>query len=70
MIENDILLIDISNNDKYTWTNIFYASTPKTSSSLLIIIGAVVGSLIGGIFLSFEFFYINGIKINRDIENH
>ena len=75
-IDNDVLLLDINNNDEYMWTNIFDLSAPKstlpTSSSppqqpnyKSIIIGAVVGSLIGGIFLSFGGFYLYKWNKNR-----
>src|SRR6266540_1149352 len=69
MVDSDILLLDISNNDEYTWTTIFEpsvqtkSSTPSTTTSsppsskrpnyTLIIIGAVVGSFIIGISLAF-----------------
>src|SRR6266498_1553035 len=33
MVDSDILLLDISNNDEYMWTNIFEPSIPKTISS-------------------------------------
>jgi len=78
-IDDDILLLDISNNDLYIWTNIFdpifdpkslttseTSMTPTTTRCPLtdsdttnptplapIISGAIIGSLIGGILLSF-----------------
>ncbi len=61
MTDSDILLLDISNNDEYIWTNVFDPTPPTSKPSMLstisktssIIIGAVVGSFI---LLSFGIF--------------
>ena len=72
--ESDILLLDISNNDEYIWTNDFdlsppsstpmnqtnstYSPTPTSTSTQQpddnkpALIGAIVGSLLGGALLS------------------
>ncbi|GBB96545.1 hypothetical protein RclHR1_02780008 [Rhizophagus clarus] len=62
-VESDILLLDISNNEEYIWSTTFDPSVPSSpsspsSSSLSSdspssnnIVGAIVGSLFGGIFL-------------------
>ena len=63
-IESDILLLDISNNENYIWTDIFEpspATSPTTNASiqpsepsnksLAVLISAIIGSLIGGALL-------------------
>ncbi|GBB96542.1 hypothetical protein RclHR1_02780005 [Rhizophagus clarus] len=65
-VESDILLLDINNNEEYIWTTTFDPSIPKNimppSSSSSIdfnnIVGAIVGPLLGGIFLSVGIFFI------------
>jgi hypothetical protein len=66
------LLLDISDNEKYIWTTTFDPSVPETtpsplppplspsppSSSSSNLIGVIVGSLLGGIFLSVGGFFI------------
>ena len=77
-IDNDILLLDISNNDEYIWTNIFDPSTTTTtkplpspqqsntpSNNTLIVISVVIGSLIGGAFLLFGGLYLYKWNKNR-----
>ncbi|CAG8503378.1 8280_t:CDS:2 [Funneliformis caledonium] len=62
--EHDVLLLDISNNDEYKWTNVFDPSPPETtslpmpptpSSSSFYLqqsngLGALVGAVIGSLF--------------------
>ncbi|CAG8528698.1 5515_t:CDS:2 [Funneliformis caledonium] len=53
--DNDLLLLDISNNDDYKWIDISPSSSKAQQFKIPIIIGAVVGglvfSLLGGIFV-------------------
>ncbi|CAG8730036.1 13465_t:CDS:2, partial [Funneliformis caledonium] len=55
-IDNDILLLDISNDQEYVWTNIFDPPTDSKSLSVILpistIIAIVIGSLVGGILIS------------------
>ena len=63
LVESDILLLDISNENQYIWTNNFDPSPPVSNASdkLLInkqvMIGAIVGSLFGGLLLLFGGFF-------------
>ncbi|CAG8704973.1 1660_t:CDS:2, partial [Funneliformis caledonium] len=67
-IDNDILLLDISNNKEYIWTNIFDPivksnvstndSATKITLSKSAIIGIAIGSLVGGILLLFGGTYV------------
>ncbi|RIA88181.1 hypothetical protein C1645_826777 [Glomus cerebriforme] len=83
-IENDILLLDISNNDEYVWTTTFDPAVPNnivsTTSSPLssssnnnpsnntpVVVGAIAGSLFGGILLSFSVFFL--YKWNKNKQN-
>ncbi|CAG8687936.1 23062_t:CDS:2 [Rhizophagus irregularis] len=60
-VESDILLLDISNNEEYVWTTSFVPSPSSTSDPLPTssnnssdnskMVGAIVGSLLSGIFL-------------------
>jgi hypothetical protein len=64
-VKSDILLLDISNNDEYTWTNNFEPPPPPSSalpsisptspvsisSSTQANIGIIIGTLIGGVLL-------------------
>ena len=58
------MLLDISNNDEYMWTNTFDISssetptTPQKPNYTSIIIGAVAGTLVGGALLSFGGLYL------------
>ncbi|PKY21515.1 hypothetical protein RhiirB3_435139 [Rhizophagus irregularis] len=56
-IENDILLLDISNVTEYIWTNEFNNLPPNDIN------GAIIGSLLGCLLLSFV---IGFIKYRRD----
>src|SRR5688500_16651956 len=56
--ESDVLLLDISNNDEYVWTNIFHPTPPTPKHVTQTIIGIVIGSLIGGISLLFGGLFI------------
>ncbi|CAI2162545.1 13137_t:CDS:2 [Funneliformis geosporum] len=61
-IDDDILLLDISNDQEYVWTNIYDPPTSSKSSSVTLpisaIVGIVIGSLIGGMLLSFGGFFL------------
>jgi|tagenome__1003787_1003787.scaffolds.fasta_scaffold19496863_1 hypothetical protein len=54
----DVSLLDISNNDKYIWTNVFIPtkeSTPsneRNSPNVGVLVGAILGSVVGVIILS------------------
>ncbi|CAB4399942.1 unnamed protein product [Rhizophagus irregularis] len=64
--ESDILLLDISNNEEYVWTTSFDISpspssssqTSNNSSDISKMVGAIVGSLLSGIFLSVGSFFL------------
>ncbi|CAB4393083.1 unnamed protein product [Rhizophagus irregularis] len=58
-IENDILLLDISNVTEYIWTNEFNDSPPNNKPLII----AIIGSLLGCFLLSFV---IGFIKYRRD----
>ena len=77
--ESDILLLDISNNDEYKWTDIFDPSPPsppspppsispsaqQQSSNKSVMIGAIVGSLFGGILLTIGGFLLHRWNKNK-----
>ena len=89
--EDDVLLLDISNNDEYIWTTNFVLqpaspSSVPSSSSLVpsssvstspvtvtvqpntgVIVGAVIGSVFGGILLTIgSFLFYKRYKNNRE----
>ncbi|CAG8438914.1 8347_t:CDS:2 [Funneliformis caledonium] len=78
--ESDILLLDISNNDEYKWTNFFQNSNDtspspiqtiipapqKQSDNKIAIIGAISGSLAAICLLSVGAFFLYKWKRNQD----
>ena len=86
--EDDVLLLDISNNDEYIWTTNFVpqsaspssvssssnpsslvpsSSVSQSSSNTGVIVGAVIGSVFGGILLAIgSFIFYKGYKNNRE----
>jgi hypothetical protein len=77
--ENDILLLDISNNDEYIWTNDFdpsptsqipsailpsRATKATKATTILYIIGTVISLFIGCFSLKFVYFNWNKNKKN------
>ena len=68
--ESDILLLDISKDGEYIWTDSFIPSIPsatpsKSSNNKPIIIGTVIGSLIGASILATVCFLIYKWKKNK-----
>src|SRR5581483_9721059 len=84
--EDDVLLLDISNNDEYIWTTNFQPASPSSvssspvptssvtavqpnaqSSNTGVIVGAVIGSVFGGILLTIgSFLSYKRYKNNRE----
>ncbi|CAG8602854.1 4146_t:CDS:2 [Funneliformis caledonium] len=61
--DDEILLLDISNNEEYIWTNDFIPSTKQSAKlSIPVIIGIIIGT---GIFLSVGSFFL----YKRNISN-
>ena len=61
--ESVILLLDISNNEEYTWTDTFNPSSSSSSNSESnskpsTTIGAIIGLFLDGAALSFGCFYL------------
>ena len=71
-VESDILLLDISNNNEYIWTNSFDPSMPRSKSkNIPIIVGAVLGSLFGVLLLLLGgFFLYRRIRKKQDQKDH
>ncbi|RGB41045.1 hypothetical protein C1646_752566 [Rhizophagus diaphanus] len=86
LVESDILLLDISNNEEYVWTTSFNPSVPKSSpppsstspslppsnnsSDNSKMAGAIVGSLLSGIFLSVGGFFLYKWNKKRQSQNN
>ena len=78
-VENDVLLLDISNNDQYIWTTNFEPSSPPTPSSPVsslsavitaINIGIIIEPLIGIILLTIgSFFLYKQYKVRKEQNN-
>ncbi|GBC15806.2 uncharacterized protein OCT59_027660 [Rhizophagus irregularis] len=75
-VDSDILLLDISNNEEYVWTTSFDPSVPKSSqtsnnsSDNSKMVGAIVGSLLSGIFLSVGGFFLYKWNKKRQSQNN
>ncbi|CAB5362402.1 unnamed protein product [Rhizophagus irregularis] len=75
-VDSDILLLDISNNEEYVWTTSFDPSVPKSSqtsnnsSDNSKMVGAIVGSLLSGIFLSVGGFFLYKWNKKRQSKNN
>jgi len=72
-INNDILLLDISNNDEYKWTNIFENSTPSKKSNILsknipAVVGIAIGAFVVGISIAFGSVFLYKRNKNRQIQ--
>ncbi|RIA89547.1 hypothetical protein C1645_738567 [Glomus cerebriforme] len=81
--DSDILLLDISNNNNYIWTTVFDSSVSMPSPSSqpsnninssnitpAAMADAIVGSLFGGILLSFGVFFLYKWNKNKQKQNH
>ncbi|CAI2177666.1 18882_t:CDS:2 [Funneliformis geosporum] len=73
-IENDILLLDISNDDGYIWTTEFnpsyLPSTPTPthkSTNISALIGTIIASLSSGSLLTIGMFYLYKWNVNRQL---
>ncbi|CAB4399938.1 unnamed protein product [Rhizophagus irregularis] len=77
-VESDILLLDISNNEEYVWMTSFDPSplpssssqTSNNSSDNSKMVGAIVGSLLSGIFLSVGGFFLYKWNKKRQSQNN
>ncbi len=81
-INNDILLLDISNNDEYKWTNIFEPSIPPSSTASVLpsqqsntlsknipaVIGIAIGAFVVGISIAFGGVFLYKWNKNRQIQ--